>query len=123
MKNVRVVMSDETFNRLKLKAKTAGCPGIGAYLLKVAGELTHDAEAHGIARLAERRARALPIGSEPFILKKLFSKDEWEGYSKPARIAAGKEFFAGVECGLTDGVEVGGKTGSNHQTYVRVSSD
>ncbi|WP_082771762.1 DUF1413 domain-containing protein [Janthinobacterium agaricidamnosum] len=120
MKNVRVVMSDEAYERLKLKAKTSGCPGIGAYLLSKVGELTYDAEAHSIARLAERRARARPIDGEPFILKKLFSKDEWAGYSKPARIAAGKEFFASVECGLLEGVVEGGKTGSNHQTYQRV---
>ncbi len=120
MRNLRVVMSDESYSRLLTKARAAGSPGIGAYLLKLAGELTHDAEAHSIARRAEKRALKLDPDGDPFILKKLFTKDEWEGFSKPARIAAGKEFFAGVDAGLVPGLETGDKTGSNHQTYLRV---
>ena len=121
MKNVRVVMSEESYARLLAKSRAAGCPGIGAYLLKKAGELTHDAEAHSIARKAEKIALRRAVGSEPFILKKLFSKDDWDGFSKPGRIAAGKEFYAGVSSGLVPGLEVGEKTGSNHQTYLRVA--
>ncbi|MES2262109.1 MAG: DUF1413 domain-containing protein [Pseudomonadota bacterium] len=119
MKNVRVTMADDTYDRLRVEAKSAGYPGISSYLLSKVNGLTTDAEAHDILKHAESKVKRLPVDGDAFTLKSLFTKDAWNGYSKPARISAGKLFFAGVSCGLTPGVTEGVKTGSNHQTYLR----
>jgi len=119
LKNVRVVMSDETFERLKAKAREAGNLGIAAYLLSQVHEQTHDAEVHIIVRRAEMRALNRAPEDGPFLLKKLFKTEDWEKFTKPAKLAAGKEFFARVEAGLIAGIALGEKNSSNHQTYVR----
>jgi hypothetical protein len=112
-------MSEDIFERLKQEAKKAGKPGIGAYLLSKVGGLTNEAEAHSIVRLATGKATRWSKHKGPFILKKLFAPVEWDGFSKPARIAAGKEFYAAVDSGQVPGVRIGEKTPSNHQTYER----
>ena len=113
-------MEDETFVRLQVEARQAGYPGISSYLLSKVDGLTTDAEAHDIVKRAEKLAIKKSIDDVPFTLKSLFDKERWNAYSKPARIAAGKLFFASVEAGFVSGIREGEKSGANHQTYVRV---
>jgi hypothetical protein len=57
---------------------------------------------------------------KPFRLKDLFEKDEWDGFSKAARLASGRMFFEQVKEGGIDGVGVGEKNSTNHQTYIQI---
>lgn len=113
-------MADETYDRLRVEARQAGYPGIGSYLLSKVNGLTTDAEAHDIVKRAEKLAIRKSLDDGSFTLKSLFSKEQWNAYSKPARIAAGKLFFAEVEVGFVPGVQVSEKSGANHQTYIRI---
>ncbi|MGS0979315.1 DUF1413 domain-containing protein [Burkholderia glumae] len=110
-------MSDEVFERLRLEAKAAGFPGISSYLLSKVEGLTDAAEAEDIVKQALQRARRRPPG-EPFRLKDLFPAERWDGFSKSARLSAGRRFHGAAKAG-TAGLEVAAKTASNHQTYVR----
>jgi len=110
-------MSDEVYEQLRRAAKDNGYPGIGSYLLDKAGALTDDAEAADIVKKARVRFRTRPLG-KPFTLRQLFEPDHWNGFSKAARIGAGRLFFDNATSGI-DGLAVGPKSGSNHQTYVR----
>lgn len=118
MKNVRMTMSDEAFDRLKKEAKEAGFPGISSYALSKLDALTDDAEAVDIVKQARYRAIRSPSIGKPFKLRNLFEKESWESFSKPARIAAGRLFFENVTDGIS-GIKIGGKTSANHQTYIR----
>lgn len=117
MKNVRVTMSDEVFERLRLAAKVAGFPGISSYLLSKVDGLTDGAEAEDIVKQAMAKVKRYPLG-KPFRLRDLFLAERWDGFSKAARISAGRRFHETAKAG-TAGLEVAAKTASNHQTYVR----
>ena len=119
MKNVRVTMSDEVFMRLKTEAKKAGYPGISSYLLSKVDGLTTDAEAAEIVKKGRFRVTRKKL-DKPFRLKDLFEKDEWDGFSKAARLASGRMFFEQVKEGGIDGVGVGEKNSTNHQTYIQI---
>lgn len=112
-------MSNDTYDRLKVEAREKGYPGIAAYLLSKVDGLTTDAEAHDIVKRAKLYAEQKDVNCDPFTLKGLFPKEIWNAYSKSARIAAGRMFFAEVEVGFIEGVKEAEKTGSNHQTYTR----
>ena len=119
MKTVRVAISDENFTALSAKAKVLGLPGIASLLLKNSGMLNDETEAADIVKKAIKLARRKEAREE-FRLKELFGPEDWDQFSKGARLRAGRQFAAKVlEEGVSLGLAKTGKTSSNHHTYVR----
>lgn len=118
-KILRITMSEETFNNLSRARKEKGFPGIGSYLLDLAGELTDDEESFDIVKKCRIRALRKAPSSKKFSLKSLFPEDTWNGFSAGARQKAGRLFFAEVQKGL-DGIIAVRESDTNSQRYVRV---
>jgi len=113
MKTVKVSVDDATYLRLVADRKAAGLPSVAALLLQKAGALSEDAEAAEITRQAIRRAKSR---EGEFSLKQLFPETRWKGFTKSARLRAGRKFYNRV-ASATDGIAIGGKGASGHQMY------
>ena len=118
---IRVELSRNAYEKLTQARKKAGLPNSASYLLQRAGLLDTHAAGTEIARTAYRRALKVTRG-EPFTVKGLFSEPEWDGFSRDARIRAGKTFFQRVSQEEDEGgspIRILGKNSSNHQLYER----
>ena len=113
MKTVKTPMSDETYATLVDMRKAEGVPSIAALFLKKCGLLDDDQEADEIVTKAGRKAQKLESGTV-FTLKSLFPPEQWEMFSKGARLRAGKRFYDHI---LAKGFRDAKKTSSNHQLY------
>jgi hypothetical protein len=112
-------MSDETFSRLSREAKARGFPGMSSYLLSAVDGLTDEAQGADIVKQAIHKISKRDASEKPFILKSLFDKGAWNGFSVQSRIAAGRLFYSKYQDG-GDGIEYAGKNGANHHTYIKI---
>lgn len=126
MKNIRLKVSDETYRRLSQEAKAAGFPGIASYILSKTDVVKFDGDAQREATMLNHMAvhKALTMeGSKVFVMKDLFTQEEWKSFTKSARIRASVLFLQEVEIGELKGkLLVGDKTNANHQQYIRVEN-
>jgi len=108
-------VDDTTYLTLVKMRKKAGLPSVSALFLRKTGVLTDQMEASAIARSALTRAKKKASGSE-FRLRDLFQQQEWERYSKGARLRAGKMFNAKIGSAI-HGIKATRKSSTNHQYY------
>lgn len=125
-RNVRIAVSDETYERLTVASKEEGFPGISSYLLHLAGMKSEMSTtvlyARKIVADAISRANLLDIKKD-FLLRDLFLPSEWELFPNAVRIRTGALFLREVEGdkgALTGKVQTLGKASNNHQRYIRV---
>ncbi|ANL87115.1 DUF1413 domain-containing protein [Rhizobium phaseoli] len=115
MKTIKTVVDDETYARLVKERKKAGVPSVSAYFLLKADVLTDQEEAGEIVRKALSAVKKKDVGFE-FRLRDLFPSSSWDGFSKGARVRAGKMFHEKVAA-ATLGLRASRKSSSNHQFY------
>lgn len=114
MKTVKTPMTEDTYSKLVAMRKAEGVPSVAALFLKKCGVLDDAQEADEIVGKAAKKAEKLK-GGTTFTLKSLFPPEQWEMFSKGARLRAGKRFYDHItaKTGFSDG----GKSSSNHQRY------
>jgi hypothetical protein len=117
MVTIKTQVDDNTYRQLVADRKAAGLPSVSALLLKNSNALDEAGEAREIVRKAKYRAGRLRP-DDKFRLKDLFKPNQWEGFSKGARLRAGRLFYEMVSA-AKDGILPGPKSGSGHQTYLR----
>jgi hypothetical protein len=115
MPTIKTRVDDATYATLVAKRRAAGLPSVSALFLRRCGELTDQVEASEIARRALRLAKQKATGTE-FRLRDLFPPQQWENFSKGARLRAGKMFFEKVGAAV-DGVRAKRRSSTNHQFY------
>jgi hypothetical protein len=120
MKTIKTKVNDETYSQLVSKRRSEGLPSVSALFLKMCGVLTDDDEAREIVKKARKKISKKAIGAE-FTLRELFGDEQWEGFSKGARLRAGRLFYE-YAAEATHGISVLDKTSSNHQRYKKSSS-
>ena len=117
MPTVRTTLDQATYKKLVAMRKKHGVPSVSAlFLMKTVG-LSDEMEADEIVRRAMISAKARKKG-DVFRLRDLFKEDQWERFSKGARLRAGRSFNAKVGVAV-DGIRIGKKSSSNHQLYIR----
>jgi Domain of unknown function (DUF1413) len=116
MRTIKTQVDDATYATLVTKRKAAGLPSVSALFLRECGVLTDHVEASAIARRALTRAKKKPGGIE-YRLGDLFPPQEWQKFSKGARLRAGKMFHAEVGAAV-HGIRATRKSSSNHQYYM-----
>jgi hypothetical protein len=102
------------------KGLSEGLSSVSALFLKKCGVLTDDDEAREIVEAARRRIAKLEKGAQ-FRLRELFRDKRWEGFSKGARLRAGRLFYE-YAAEARHGIFVLPKTSANHQRYEKRSS-
>lgn len=113
---IKTTVDEETYAELVRKRKRAGLPSVSALFLKSSGVLTDQHEANEIVTRALKLAKKQESGFE-FRLRDLFDDDQWERFSKGARIRAGRMFYDKISA-ATHGIRAEGKGWSGHQLYV-----
>jgi hypothetical protein len=116
MPTVKTIIDDEMYARLVAKRKAANLPSVSALFLEKCGELSDDIEAREIVKIALAAAKKKQKGTR-FRLRDLFPKDRWEGFTKGARLRAGRLFHEKVATAML-GIRIDIKSGANHQFYV-----
>ena len=117
MPTVKTTIDPVTYRKLVAMRKKEGLPSVSALFLKRSVGLTPEMEADEIVRRALSAAKARTKGSA-FRLRDLFLPDQWESFTKGARLRAGRAFNAKIGA-ATDGIRIGKKSASNHQLYVK----
>lgn len=120
MKTIKTEVADETYILLVRKRRSEGLPSVSALFLKKCGVLTDDDEAREIVEAARKRIAKLEKGTQ-FRLRELFRDKRWEGFSKGARLRAGRLFYE-YAAESRHGIFVLPKTSANHQRYEKRSS-
>jgi hypothetical protein len=115
MPTIKTNVDDATYKTLVSKRKAAGLPSVSALFLLKCGVLTDQAEAGEITRRALSSAKKKANGPE-FRLRDLFRKNDWDSFSKGARLRAGKMFHEKVAAAV-DGIRATRKSSTNHQYY------
>lgn len=115
MKTIKTMVDDAVYADLVKARRAAGLPSVSAMFLKSSGVLSDNDEAREIVKVALQRAAKQPKGHK-FRLRDLFPNSLWEGFSKGARLRAGRQFFERIS-GATLGIRSLPKTTSNHQRY------
>jgi hypothetical protein len=116
MPTIKTKVDAATYEYLVRQRKAEGLPSVSALFLKKCNALDDRMEASEIVRRAHRRAKRR-IGSSPYRLRDLFSPNEWEGFSKGARLRAGRMFYDKISSAV-DGIRPAQKSPSNHQFYI-----
>ncbi len=116
MPMIKTIVDEGTYKRLVRDRKAAGLPSVSALFLKKCGVLDEETEAAEIVRSALKTAKRKSSGCQ-FRLRDLFPRERWESFSRGARLRAGRMFNAEMAAAV-DGIRIGPKTASNHQTYV-----
>ena len=116
MKTVKTRVTPATYAILAKQRRKEGLPSISALFLVKCGALTDEDGAIEIVARALKLAKKKPAGEE-FKLQDLFNAKTWQGFSKGARLRAGRQFKAKVDAAV-DGVRAHRKSSSNHQYYV-----
>ena len=120
MPTVRTTMDEATYRKLVADRKAAGLPSVSALFLLKCGVLDDNMAASEIVRKAKVRA-AKKADNERFRLRDLFQTDEWNKYSKGARLRAGRLFFDEMAAAV-DGIRPEKKSSSGHQYYIKTPS-
>lgn len=120
MPTVRTTMDEATYRKLVADRKAAGLPSVSALFLFKCGVLDDNMAASEIVRKAKVRA-AKKADNERFRLRDLFQNDEWNKYSKGARLRAGRLFFDEMAAAV-DGIRPEKKSSSGHQFYIKTPS-
>src|SRR4051812_11686984 len=102
MPTIKTRIDDETYAVLVQKRKSAGLPSISALFLQKCDVLTDDKQAGEIVRRSLRHAKRRDSGFE-FRLRDLFDREEWEQFSKGARLRAGRLFYEQISASV-DGI-------------------
>jgi hypothetical protein len=116
MPMIKTNVDDDTYALLVRKRKKAGLPSVSALFLKECGVLSDAKEAGEIVRRALKTAKGKDSGFE-FRLRDLFAKNNWNAFSKGARLRAGRMFHDEIAAAI-HGIRTGRKSASNHQFYV-----
>jgi len=116
MPTVKTHVDDETYAMLVQKRRAAGLPSVSALFLQKCHVLTDAKEAGEIVRRGLKRAKGKDSGFE-FRLRDLFHKNDWEKFSKSARLRAGRLFYEQV-CTTVHGIRALRKSSSNQQIYI-----
>lgn len=120
MPTIKTTVDAATYAKLVAMRKKRGVPSVTALFLDLCGLLTDQKEAAEIVKRAFSAA-AKRSGQPKYKLRDLFPKLQWEQYSKPARILAGKMFHAKVEASKVEAsdvrIKIEEKSTSNHQYY------
>ena len=98
MKIIKTKVDDETYADLVEQRKEAGLPSVSALFLENCGVSDDSKVAAEIVRRAFAAAKKKAPGSE-FLLSGLFRK-EWKGFSKGARLSAGRLFSSEVSTAI-----------------------
>ena len=114
---IKTQVDPRTYTKLVAMRKRAGVPSVSALFLKETVGLTDEMEANEIVKQAMSAADRRVTG-DTFRLRDLFVDHRWNGFSKGARLRAGRAFFAKVAV-ARDGIRIGKKSASNHQLYVK----
>ncbi|HEX5753614.1 MAG TPA: DUF1413 domain-containing protein [Archangium sp.] len=115
MKTIKTEVDVETYSELVRMRRSEGLPSVSALFLKMCGVLTDDTEAREIVEKARRKITRLEAGTQ-FRLRELFGDERWEGFSKGARLRAGRLFHEYAE-EASHGILLLGKTSANHRRY------
>jgi hypothetical protein len=119
MPTIKINVDQVTYGKLVEKTKQEGLVSVSALFLKSLGMPTDNAESDEIMRRALTRAKAKGSG-QTFRVRDLFPAARWKQFSTGARLRAGRLFYAKVAAGgESSEIDVGPKTASNHQTYVK----
>jgi hypothetical protein len=117
MPTIRTSVDSDTYAKLVKARKEAGVPSVSAYFLRKCGVLDDSMEAEEIVRRAKARAINKPSQFR-FRLRDLFPPNEWESFSKGARLRAGRLFFDEMSA-ARDGIRPERKSSSGHQFYIK----
>jgi hypothetical protein len=117
MPTIRTTIDDPTYAKLVTARKASGLPSVSALFLQRCDVLDESMEAIEIVRRAKALALKRPSKSR-FRLRDLFPSATWEGFSKGARLRAGRLFFEMMGA-AKDGVRPDQKSASGHQFYVK----
>jgi Domain of unknown function (DUF1413) len=117
MPTIKTKIDNISYNKLVLMRKKEGLPSVSALFLEKCGVLTEETEAAEIFRRAVNKSNTKPSGAI-FKLRDLFGREEWERFSKGARLRAGKRFHSQMSL-ATGGIRIGGKSSSGHQLYTK----
>ena len=117
MPTIRTTVNDGTYSKLVAARKGAGLPSVSALFLSKCNVLDDRLEAAEIVRQA--RKLAMKKGDkERFRLRDLFKATAWDGFSKGARLRAGRLFYDEMAA-ARDGIRPDQKSASGHQYYVK----
>jgi len=117
MPTIRTTVDEATYGKLVAARKHAGLPSVSALFLSNCDLLDDSLEAAEIVRQAKRLAMKKP-DNERFRLRDLFKRAAWDGYSKGARLRAGRLFYDEMAA-ARDGVRPDQKSASGHQYYIK----
>jgi hypothetical protein len=117
MPTIRTTVDDETYSKLVAARRAAGLPSVSALFLSKCNLLDENLEAAEIVRQAKRRA-IKKTDNEHFRLRDLFQPTAWDGYSKGARLRAGRLFYDEMAA-ARDGIRPDQKSASGHQFYIK----
>ncbi len=115
MKTIKTTVDDATYGKLVAIRKEEGLPSVSALFLRKCNALSPQTEAVEITKKAVQLALKQPK-TVRYRIKDLFPALAWEGYSKSARIGAGRLFNSKVNAPNSGLAEVG-ISGSNHMFY------
>jgi hypothetical protein len=117
MPTIRTTVDHTTYGKLVAARKVAGLPSVSALFLSTCDLLDDSLEAAEIVRQAKRLAMKEP-DNERFRLRDLFKPTAWDGYSKGARLRAGRLFYDEMAA-ARDGIRPDQKSASGHQYYIK----
>ena len=117
MPTIRTSVDEATYARLASTRKAFGLPSVSALFLYKCDVLDDGLEAAEIVRQAKRLAMKKP-DNERFRLRDLFKPAAWDGYSKGARLRAGRLFYDQMAA-ARDGIRPDQKSASGHQYYIK----
>lgn len=117
MPTIRTTVDDATYGELVKARKVAGLPSVSALFLSKCGVLDDGLEAAEIVRRAKKLAMKKP-DNQRFRLRDLFKPTAWDGYSKGARLRAGRLFYDEMAA-ARDGIRPDQKSTSGHQYYTK----
>lgn len=117
MPTIRTSIDDATYKKLVNARKAAGLPSVSALFLSKCGVLDGNLEATEIVLKAKRLAMKQP-NNKRFRLRDLFQSKAWDGYSKGARLRAGRLFYDEMAA-AQDGIRPDQKSASGHQYYIK----
>jgi uncharacterized protein DUF1413 len=115
MRTIKTRVEDDVYASLVKMRRAARLPSVSSLFLSKCNLLTDHAEASEITRLALKAAKQQRSGSE-YRLRDLFRKTRWQGFSKGARLRAGKMFYEEVSSAVY-GIRATRKSSTNHQIY------
>lgn len=117
MPTIRTSIDPATYAKLVAARKALGLPSVSALFLHNCGVLDENLEAAEIVKKAKRALNKKPSQFR-FRLRDLFPPHRWEGFSKGARLRAGRLFFEEMSA-ARDGILPVQKTSSGHQGYIK----